>query len=410
MSQRAPEENSSPKWGPTTKLVVGLTLVAIVAALLIQFRTIIGPLILAMALSYLMYPASNQFSRLTHLPWRTAVGVVYILLIVILAGLSTVAGLAIVQQVQSLVRLVQGFITDLPNLVQELSTFSYQIGPFLIDFSNMNLQGLIDQLLPNLQNLIGEIGGLVSSFATGAATSLGWMGFVIVVSYFLLAESNQVSGEMIQFDIPNYNADLRRMGDELRNIWNAYVRGQIIIIGLVIVVYSLVLTLLGVRFAVALAILAGVARFIPYVGPLVVNITLALVTFFQAGNYLHLEPLTFAIVAVIVSVVVDQIIDNTVTPRLMGVALGIHPAAVLIAALIAANLLGVIGLILAAPVLATVSLFLRYVMRKLFDQDPWGIRPQPTHTPEFPGSAQVRRLRAWLRLKLRGTSFPKSHE
>lgn len=401
MSVRAQDENNSPNWGPTTKLIVGLTLVAIVAALLIQFRSIIGPLILAMSLSYLMYPLSNRLSRLIHLPWRTSVGVVYVLLIVILIGLSTVAGLAIVQQVQSLVRVIENFVTNLPNLAQELSTTSYQIGPFQYSLSNLNLQGLADQLLPNLQNLLGRVGGLVSSFATGAASTVAWLGFILVVSYFLLAESNQVSGDLIQFDIPGYNQDILKLGEELRQIWNAYVRGQVIIIGLVILIYSILFSILGVRYSVALAIMAGLARFIPYVGPLSVNITLALVAFFQPGNYFGLAPWWFTIMVVLISVVSDQIIDNTVSPKLMGQTLGVHPAAVLIAALVAANLLGVIGLVLAAPVLATVTLILRYVVRKMFDLDPWEKRERTSRPPEIPGSSQLRRLRAWLRLKMR---------
>jgi predicted PurR-regulated permease PerM len=55
----------------------------------------------------------------------------------------------------------------------------------------------------------------------------------------------------------------------------------------------------------------------------------------------------------------------------MGRSLGVHPAAVLVVAIIAANLIGLIGLILAAPVLASATLIGRYIMRKLLDRDPW---------------------------------------
>jgi len=72
--------------------------------------------------------------------------------------------------------------------------------------------------------------------------------------------------------------------------------------------------------------------------------------------------------------VIDWIIDSFVTPRIMASTLKVHPAAVLIAALIAANLLGLLGVVIAAPFLATVTLLGKYIMRKLFDLDPW---PEP---------------------------------
>ncbi len=68
---------------------------------------------------------------------------------------------------------------------------------------------------------------------------------------------------------------------------------------------------------------------------------------------------------------IDQTIDNLVTPRILARALHVHPAGVLIAALIAASFLGLLGVIIAAPMLATVTLLWRYMMRKMLDLDPW---------------------------------------
>ena len=91
----------------------------------------------------------------------------------------------------------------------------------------------------------------------------------------------------------------------------------------------------------------------------------------------------------------DFVMDNFVSPRVMSNALKVHPAAVLVTVLIAANLFGVIGMLLAAPVLATVKLVMTYVIRKLFDQDPWmdlHTYPQPQ-----PLSEQIRAR--WEKIK-----------
>ena len=84
-----------------------------------------------------------------------------------------------------------------------------------------------------------------------------------------------------------------------------------------------------------------------------------------------LEPLTFAIIVVVVALVVDNVFDNLVTPRIFAQTLKVHPAGVLITALVAVDLLGVVGVILAAPVLATLKLVFEYILNKMFDRNPW---------------------------------------
>jgi predicted PurR-regulated permease PerM len=118
--------------------------------------------------------------------------------------------------------------------------------------------------------------------------------------------------------------------------------------------------------------LAGLAKFVPYIGPLLTGITTAVVAFFQAdGNYFGLDQFTYALIVVIAAVLLDQLFDGLVTPRILGSTLGVHPAAVLVTAIIAAGMIGVIGLLLAAPVLASLQLFTRYTILKMLDQDPW---------------------------------------
>jgi Mg2+/Co2+ transporter CorB len=72
-----------------------------------------------------------------------------------------------------------------------------------------------------------------------------------------------------------------------------------------------------------------------------------------------------------VSIVIDSMIDNFITPKIMSENLKVHPALVLVGAMIGLDFLGVIGIILASPVMATLKLFFTYILRKLTDQDPW---------------------------------------
>jgi predicted PurR-regulated permease PerM len=197
---------------------------------------------------------------------------------------------------------------------------------------------------------------------------------------------------MINFDLPGYNDDIHRMNLEFRRIWNVFLRGQMIIFFLAIILYSILLTTLGVRYALGIAIMAGVARFIPYVGPFLVWIVTALVAFFQASNYFGLETWIYAIVVVGLCLILDAVLDNIVVPKFHGDTLGLHPAAVLVAALIAAQLIGFVGLVLAAPVLASMVLISRYFLRKMVDQDPWPPSEFESKNSTIPWSEFINRL------------------
>lgn len=393
--------SSSPKWGSTTKLVVGLSFVALLAALLIKFRNLIGPVMLAFILSYLFYPLVSWLSKTLKISWRTAVSLIYLVVFILVAGFFTLTGLAVVQQLQSLLGFIQNNVKNLPDLVAQYSQQSYDIGPFHFSLAQYDLQALTSQFLSSIQPLLGRAGSLISSLAASAAVTIGWGLFVLIISYFLLADAGRVSGELVHIDIPGYQGDIERLGKELRNIWNAFLRGQLLIIGMVILVYSILMAILGVRFAIGIAILAGVGRLVPYIGPLALWITTILVTYFQGSNYFGLEPLQYALLVVALAFITDQIFDNIISPRFMGQALGVHPAAVLIAAIIAANLIGLVGLILAAPSVATLKLLGSYIFRKMLDLDPWPVIETQSVVPKPTWQEQWQKYRMFLRNRLR---------
>jgi predicted PurR-regulated permease PerM len=392
---------SSPKWGSTIKLIVGLTLTGIVFLMIIYFRSIIGPLLLAIILTYLLHPLAARLTKATKLSWRASVNILFLTLLILLAGLSTAMGVIVVQQVQSLIKIIQTFLTDLPSTLDSLSNQQWTLGPFQFDLSQyLDLNTLSDKLIQAIQLLIGRVGFLVSTFATGAASTVGWGFFVLLISYFTLADAGQVPDVLKYFQIPGYDYDIRRLSRELGRIWNAFLRGQILIVVLVIISYSILLSALGVRYALGIALLAGLARFVPYIGPWSTTLVTFLVAFFQGFNYYHMAPVFFALLAIGLSFLLDQIFDNLVSPRIMGTTLGINPAAVLIVAILAANFIGIIGLVLAAPVLASFRLIGQYIIRKLFDLDPW-IEPEEQPKPLEPPFIKriLRQTQAWWRFR-----------
>jgi len=187
----------------------------------------------------------------------------------------------------------------------------------------------------------------------------------------MLAESGGLRGQIVSLDVPGYTKDFERLTRELGRTWNAFLRGQMIIFFLAVAVYSIVLSVLGVRYALSLAFLAGLARFVPYVGPFINYVILILVAYFQVFKLFGLPPFYYGLLVMLTAVVIDMVFDYIVSPRILSDALKVHPAAVLVAAIIAANLFGLLGVVIAAPILATAALLWKYIMRKMLDLNPW---------------------------------------
>ena len=379
--------SSSPHWGWTTKLIVGLTLVAVGGWLIIKFQNFIGPLLLVFIVAYIFYPLAKQITKWLKIPWRLAVSLIYLIVIVVLGGLLTLGGLALVNQMLSLINFLQTQLLNLPTFIQGLPTKILNIGPFQIALAQVDINAISNQVFSFAQSLLGQIGGILGLIASSAATLVGWIAFILLVSYFILVESAGIPTSVIKIHIPGYDADIKRLGTELSRIWNSFLRGQLIIIAMAFVAYSVLLGAFRLPFYMGLAVIACIGRFIPYIGPLIMWTTYGLVSYFAGTPPFGLSPFFFAVLVVGLAIVLDSIFDNLVSPRVMSQALKVHPAAVLIAALIGATLLGLIGILLAAPVLATMKLFVTYIYRKMIDLDPWegmNLRPSPPPSPIIP--------------------------
>jgi predicted PurR-regulated permease PerM len=110
------------------------------------------------------------------------------------------------------------------------------------------------------------------------------------------------------------------------------------------------------------------------------------VAFLQPTNYLGLEPWLFALLVIGVMFLIQQIENNVLVPRIVGRALDLHPLVIIIGVFMGASLAGLIGAILAAPVLATIKLLGTYAWRKMFDLQPF---PEPEQELRDPSKVLV---------------------
>jgi predicted PurR-regulated permease PerM len=381
---------ASPRWGVFTKFLVALVAVAATGALLVRFQQLITPLVLAVAIAYLLRPLVAAVVVHTRLPWGAAVAVVYGVLLLLFATLLAVAGYAILQQLQDLYATVLNIAFHWPEHWQRIMTAPVSFGPFAIDLSRpleigafrldlsqMNWQPIHSQVLGAIEPALGRTGVIIRSLATGTAETLGWSLFVLVASFYLLFDWRRIAPSIGWLVPAGYTGDARRLVGALGPIWNAFLRGQIrlaIVMGLA---NGLAMAALGVRYAIVLGLLGGLLEFIPIVGPFILGATAVAVALFQPSNWLGLGPLPYALVVLAVAILLQQLENNFLVPRIIGGTLNLNPVMILVGAIVAADLAGIVGLLLSAPVLATLRLLGRYVSRKLFDLDPWDDPPAP---------------------------------
>lgn len=393
---------ASPRWGPFTKFLVALILVVVTGAFLVRFENMIAPLVLAVILTYLLHPVVAGLVASTRLSWHAAVALLYLVVIILLISLLTAVGIAIIQQTQGLIASVSQITTsDLPNQLQRILSAPFHFGPFLIDisrpfsigpfqfdFGNINYQALLNPVLGAVQPALSQTGTVIGNLAGRTAETLGWLLFILIISFYLLFDTHRLVGSFEGMVPPHYAYDARRLVGALVPIWNAFLRGQFTLALVMGTLIGLTMTILGVPYGVVLGLMAGLLQFIPIVGPLIYGTTAIAIALFQPGTWLGLSSVTHAVIVLIDIIVLQEISDNILVPRILGSRLHLHPVAILVFALIAANLAGLVGLLLSAPTLATLRLFGHYIYCKLFDLNPWPEQPPVPHQP---------RERIWVR-------------
>src|SRR5574341_69856 len=150
----------TPRWGPPTKFLVALSVLAMTGALLARFAYLLGPVILAGILAYLLNPVAAWLSRKLRLRWGRAVALVYLILVIVLVGALTAIGVVVQQQVAGLYGTVEAIVADLPAFVGRYFSQPFTIGPFTVDLTSPDLQPVYTQLTGALQPAISQAGSL----------------------------------------------------------------------------------------------------------------------------------------------------------------------------------------------------------------------------------------------------------
>lgn len=392
--ENPPPEPSSPAWHPGTRLAVGAMLLVLALIVLNRLRQLLVPTLLAMLLAYVLHPVVTRLARRLRLSRGLCVLIVYLILLVIMAGATTGMGLVVSQQVSGLVEDLGQISATIPALLGQLAHSRFTIGPWAIDLASVNLGPVTDWLTSSVRPLLAQTGVMLASAAGATASAVGLVLAVMVFGYYMLVDFGTLDDSLLQAAPVPYRADLRRLLEETGAVWQAFLRGQLIL-GLVVgSAVAAVMTALGVRFSLVLGLIAGALEFVPIFGPLIAGLVAVLVALFQGANWWGLSPLWFGLVVLAAFVLIQQVENNVLVPRIIGSSLNMNPLFVLLGVLAGGILAGALGLLLAAPVLATLRLWIGYIYRKVVGLETW---PAPALKPR----RRSKRPRIWTRLAKR---------
>jgi predicted PurR-regulated permease PerM len=344
-------------------------------------------------------PLINFLVDNTPLKRGAAILLTYFVLAIVLIGAAINLGVSTFKQVSNLIDSVPDLLN---NVVDWLSTTEViVIGPFNFQLStiwgSIDWDALGDQVIATVVPILNQSGRTVVIILSSTAEVLTTILFISIISIYLAFEMGRLGGYISNSVYqPGYRRDTERILREFDRIWRAYLRGQILLAAVIFLAVWVALSILGVQNAFGLGVLSGLLEFLPVIGPFIGTAVAVLVAFFQPDNYLGIDPVYYALLVLGVMMLIQQVENNLLVPRIVGGALDLHALIVIIGVFMGATIAGLIGAILAAPIVASTKLLGTYAWRKMFDLPPF---PGPELSEPAPRESMRFRFKRWWNRK-----------
>lgn len=328
------------------KIVLFAAAVFILIWSIVQLAPIISIIIIAIFIVYLINPLVAFLISIRIKPLLAAmISSLIILVAISMLFYLLIPGL-IIEVRQLLIFLTTEFIQDLPALIASLEEldqrFNLQLTETFIEYSNQ----FIRQAPGNIQQLLRTLTALSMDLLTRA-----WIILALVFLVFYLVQDIDKAKQNLTLLFPQiYKENVVHILSIIDEKVGAYIRGTLLKCVFVGLLTWLGLSILGMPFALMLGILAGIFNIVLYIGPVVATVPALLIS---------IMPGTPSILLVILLYILVQILDAFVfTPVFLGKATDISPLTVIIMVLIGAQLMGLLGIILAIPITATLKVLL----------------------------------------------------
>ena len=331
-------------------LVVAVA-VALALAALISLREILMPFAIGALIAYLGDPLVD---RLEERSFSRTIGVVIVfgLFLGVLALMIAVVAPLVLQQLSDLAAAI-------PEAYRWLSSVAVPKLQAWLSLSPINLPEIDWRTsLSEHWSSVGKVtGGVVQQVTTSSLSLLAGLlnvALVPVVAFYLMRDWDLVMAGIMRLVPRTLVGGVSSAVNEAHTVLEAFVRGQLVVMGAQALIYSLGLWMVGLNYAVVLGLVAGAASIIPYAGAVIGVGSALLVGYLQFG----LDVWALGLIGSVF--IVGQLIESfALTPLLIGDRIGLHPVAVIFALMAGGQLAGFTGILIALPVAAVLLVFCR---------------------------------------------------
>jgi len=343
-----------------------IAIIVLVLYLMNYLSSVLLPFFVAWFLAYLLYPLVKFVQYKLHVPTRAlSIIVTLIVVIAVLAGIIYLIFPPMFEQFGKLIELITQYLkhqTNSNDLTATVEDWIRNNKKAIEEFvQNKDFTDAVKQALPGVFTFLGQTANVIISIV-GSVITLLYM-FFILLDYEYLTEN------WIRIFPKKARPFWHELMQDVQKALNNYIRGQGLVALIMGILFCIGFTIIDFPMAIGLGILIGILDLVPYLHTfaLIPTAFLALLKAADTGQNFWL----IMIAAVAVFIIVQIIIDMIVTPKIMGKAMGLNPAILLLSLSVWGALLGFIGLILALPLTTIIiAYYRRYITQDEDDEPP----------------------------------------
>ena len=339
-----------------------LTAIVVIAVLLLMnyLSSVLLPFFVAWLLAYLIYPIVRFVQYRMHVPTRILSIIISLLfLAAIIGGIFYLIIPPMIDQFDKLSDVLSRYlhekthIANFPATIQQwINENKYSIHEF---FKQDDVTEAIKNAMPKVFSVIGQTASILLSVVASLIT--------LLYLFFILLDYEKLATGFIKMFPKKSRPFWHSLINDVEHEMNSYIRGQSLVALCIAILFSIGFTIINFPMAIGLGILIGILSLIPYVHGLAF-IPMIFLSLLKAADTGQNFWIIFASAAA-VFVVVQAITDMVLTPKIMGKAMGLNPAVILLSLSVWGALLGFIGLIIALPLTTLIiAYYQRYITKE----------------------------------------------
>ena len=317
-----------------------------------DFIIVISPIFIGFIIAWLFDPLVRWLQK-KKIPRILGCIIVYLL---ILGGLFLLLYLLI----PTFIDQIKDFVGTIPDLLKELKGFIDKLFQTFGNTTNINVGGIKKEIYEVIEKFGLTLTTSIPSALLNVSKSIvsGALSLVLglMIGFYMLFDFDKLNKKITNLIPKKWRKNYKELGTRLNVSLRGYVQGLLSIMALVFITQSIGMTLVGLKAPLIFALFCAITDIIPYFGPYIGAIPAVLVAF-------TMSPLT-GICCIIAIVIVQLLENNFYQPLIMGHTMKLHPVTIMIGLLIFQHFFGIIGMIVATPVIAALKVILKFIDEK----------------------------------------------